>query len=784
MAASIGNAAAAASLVLAQAAQAPLTGRVVGPDQHPVAGAVVEVTCGEVHARTSADDGGRFVGPRAPGVCLVRATAPGFAPAERRCSADRPGRDCSIVLALAPRRESLEVLAPVVTLSLAATGGATSAHWSADQLRALGPDVSAWLAVAALSAGAAPGTRQVRQDGLSVAVVPPSRVVSAVRVNEDPFGVQTGGTTTQWVDLESAPLTSWTLAVQPPRLLAQRSEPLTGSPAPRTSTFGITGGAVAAPGLSLLASLHRADDRSTPTYVTGAPGREKLAASLPVALRTTSVYLTSTLERGTWTATYRLTQLALRSDRTGIGGAAGPGLAYSVDRSAWGHRVSLTRTGPRVRWRAGVAADRRRSDDHSLATGPSRLIAGRLLDGAPDRLATHRIESTSFVKVSAESTAPGGWLVGAEAGRHGVRESRMHNPHGQIWLATDGSQLGVAAPRPDLSLASSEPAAALYGERRLAASRRLWLRGGLRFDWQSGLGVAVAPRLSFALPLGRFIVAGNAGVFRDGWAPDVDLELRARQRAPVWWTGDAAPVQVRWWPVRRRDVAVRGSVTRVIGRWQTAIQQTWRWGRGPGGLVRTLVGGGPVDILDARRTLRQRESHARVDWSAGTWVVTGHYVHTRAMDDGLGGLEPPAWRDERGEWAPTSGVARHRWSLTARGIAPGGVWTVATYSWLSGVPYTMATGSDDEGLRTFAGRLDARRNAHVTPSSQTLSLAAARRWRLPVGRASVDAGINAEHLVGGQTVLEVDTLASSALAGRPILAVRGPRLSVWVTLVR
>ncbi len=785
MAGSIGSSAAAASLLLAQAALTPLAGRVVGPDHRPVRGVTVEVTCGANRQQAVTDDDGRFVGPAAAGECVVRAAAPGFAPAERRCRADRSDRECRIDLALAPRREFVEVTAQTTSLPMAATGGTSAALWSADHLRALGPDVGAWMTVAALSAGAADGPRQIRQDGLAVAATPPPRAVGAVRVNEDPFGVQAGGTTSLWIDLEpAAPLASWTLAVQPPRLLSQRADPLTGAAAPHSSTMGLTLGAAPARRVSVMASLHRTDDKASPAYVAGAPGRESLAAWLPSTHRTTMAYAASTVERGKWSATYRLTHIGLWADRTGVGGPAGPGMAFTVDRSVWGHRLALSRVSTRLRWRAGVSVDRSRSDDRSLSAGPARLIAGRLVDGAPDRLATRRTDDSWLAKVTAESPAPGAWLVGAEAGRHAIREARVHNPLGQIWIAADGSTLGVMAPRADVSVMASAPTAAVYGERRLAASRRLWLRAGLRFDWQSGLGVTVAPRLSAAAPLGGFIVAGNAGWFRDGWLPETELELRARQRAPSWWIGDDVPVFVRAVPARRRDVVVRGSVTRALGRWRAAVQQTLRWGRGPGGLVRTLDGNRRIDTLDTSRRLHQRESHVRVDWSARQWAVTAHYVFTHAMDDGLGGLEPPAWRDERGEWAPTTGVARHRWSVTARGVAPGGVQTVVTYSRLSGVPFTIATGRDDEGLRTFAGRLDLGRNAHRTPPSQAVSVAAARRWPLRLAGLSVEAGLNAEHLAGGLTVLEVDTLASSALAGRPIRAVRGPRLSVWATLVR
>jgi hypothetical protein len=118
-------------------------------------------------------------------------------------------------------------------------------------------------------------------------------------------------------------------------------------------------------------------------------------------------------------------------------------------------------------------------------------------------------------------------------------------------------------------------------------------------------------------------------------------------------------------------------------------------------------------------------------------------------------------------------------------ILPGSVQVFATAMAASGVPYSVVTGRDAEGLATFTDRDGAPRNDARLPASRTASLQASRRFRVPgTHGVSIDAGVRVENLLNSITITSVGTVAGTAWFGRP-LAVSGSRaIAVWMTMAR
>ncbi|MEI6246415.1 MAG: hypothetical protein WCQ64_15400, partial [Acidobacteriota bacterium] len=102
----------------------------------------------------------------------------------------------------------------------------------------------------------------------------------------------------------------------------------------------------------------------------------------------------------------------------------------------------------------------------------------------------------------------------------------------------------------------------------------------------------------------------------------------------------------------------------------------------------------------------------------------------------------------------------------------------------SGTPYSLISGLDPDGLFTFSGRVGASRNLERRPSSSDVSAYGSRAFRLPFGGLVIDAGVRLENIFGRVTPLDVERLASSPYAGRPLSAAPGRTMSVWATFGR
>ena len=157
------------------------------------------------------------------------------------------------------------------------------------------------------------------------------------------------------------------------------------------------------------------------------------------------------------------------------------------------------------------------------------------------------------------------------------------------------------------------------------------------------------------------------------------------------------------------------------------------------------------------------------------------YAHS--IDDSPGTFALPARQtDLAAETGPSSGIARHGWTGLVVGKLPRQVRVMVTARAASGIPYSLLTGIDPEGLLTFNGRLSARRNQQRFESTSDVSAYGARTFVVPKIGLSIDTGIRIENLLAVVTTLDVERYASSSFAGRAISAAAGRSVSVWATV--
>jgi hypothetical protein len=414
------------------------------------------------------------------------------------------------------------------------------------------------------------------------------------------------------------------------------------------------------------------------------------------------------------------------------------------------------------------------------------IAAGRLVSGGGDTQAQDSRSRQWRVRVTAGPGPPSSrWLAGLEVGVRAREDATVWNASGFTVVDAAGQPLARGIRPGPAHVSAGEVTGALYAQSVVARSERLWLRLGIRADWQDDHGLRMSPRVSVATPLGPWILAGNAGLFVDPWPLEYAMETRERQQSPVLWLEPASSVRTHVSPFRRHDLVARMSLSRSIGPARVSVQETITRGWGLGGLVRTSSDGVLLDHVDGDRFLMRWQTQVRVDLPVKRWRIAGGGTLVRSTDNTEGAFTSAARqahiRDERG---PSTGVPGRSAHVSGRGVTPGGVNVLVVASISSASPFTEVTGADPEGLLTFSGRTSRKRNAQRSPGIRDVSLYASRRFTLSWLSLALDAGLRVENLLGSVVTLEVDPVANSTYRGLPIRAGGGVRAAVWLTLGR
>ena len=773
------------AVLVALAAAESIRGTVVDPHQRAMADAAIVLACPEQTAVAVTDENGRFqIAIGAAGTCDVSVSRPGFETLTRTIVVPAA---TPVVFELSPARweERVDVTAPALAPANAAIDALGGAAVTAEAMRVAGPDSARWVALAERSAGQPLGRRSLMVNGMAGSVLPPSGAITAINVGADPFSVEVGGADSVTIDVSSQPPRAWHADVSPGLVTSRQHDALLPAASFGTQHRAIGGGGplTGSGTIRAQASGSMTVSRSRSPYVVHAADGDRLAVS-DDTVDEAAVWSGAIAARlGTWDWQGSLLTSRSTTANGGIGGRSG--LSGALDTATTTDRGQITwrRAGRLVVLRGGIAFDREHQDMRSKAVGAGYMFADTLVAGAPDTLAAlHRRSAVSVRAVAASRDAPlRGWLGGVEAGAERVDESRAFNQAGLIFPAGPFEAGGTRLVRTGESAAGARTQRfAAFGQRIVAANRRVWARVGARAEWQRDYGTTVSPRFSIGVQAGRFLVGGNAGTFSDLWEASNQLERDFRMaapgaiespsgRLPLLFAGDGA---------RRTDVVLRGSVMRLFRGGRIGVEQTVRTAAHLSGLTRRLDRQALIDVMDDNRSLIRRQTRARLDLAPRRWSASIFYEYTSSIDD----TDGPFWMSAAGsadlERGPSSGVPAHAFTGVGAG-AVRGVRLLVSGRVSSGTAYSFLTGNDPYGLFTFNERVGAARNAERTPPSADLSAYAARRVRLPLARLTLDLGVRLENLLGALAPLEIERSAVSALAGQPVRAARGRSISFW-----
>ena len=779
------------ALLLALATADQVRGTVIDPNQRPLPGAAIEIACDDLMGTAAADASGGFtIDLRAAGACEIRVSHPGFKTLTRSVVVPTAS---SLTFQLSPAdwEEHVEVRARRSTPAQAALGTLGASTATGDAMRVAGPDSARWLALAQRSAGQPAGTYALTVNGMPTSLLPSAEVIASIGAAMDPFSVEVAGADLVMIDITSELPRRWQFDLSPGMLTNRQPDVLLpeASHSAQHRSFGAGGPLTRGGQLRAQVSASTTVARDWPTYVEHHGNGDRLAASIESETKGAAWSGEITGRRGAW----ELHGSLFRSDAAfangGIGGRSGPPGALDIVSTARREQLVWRRAGRRVVVRGGIAFERERRDVSSAFSGAGYVFADRLVAGAPDTLATsHRSSATTVRAVAASREAPiRGWLIGLEAARHAVREQRLFNPSGLIFMAGPSEFAGPRLIRAgEVTARAGAEHVAAFAQHVVAEKNRIWARLGARTEWQRDFGLAVSPRVALGLRAGSFLLGGNVGTFSDLWAASEQLERDFRVAAPAFIEGGTAglPLVFAGDGTRRTDIVMRSSITRPFRGGSVAVEEVLRLGTHLSGLTRRADAGRLIDVMDHARTLVRRQTRVRVDIARRGWAASGFYEHVHARDDTAGPFSLPAMSgDLDAERGPALGIPAHALTGVVSGRARS-VRILVSARVSSGTPYSLLTGVDPEGLFTFSGRVGNTRNPARSPASSDVSAYFARQLRLPLARLGMDVGVRLENMIGALAPLDVERSVASRLAGRAVSAARGRAASIWATFGR
>jgi hypothetical protein len=316
--------------------------------------------------------------------------------------------------------------------------------------------------------------------------------------------------------------------------------------------------------------------------------------------------------------------------------------------------------------------------------------------------------------------------------------------------------------------------------------RRRWNVGlGVRYEWQSGIDDrrAIAPRLGISRQFGRnnrTNVRAGYGWFY-GWmparieeetirlsrgSPEEELIIRdpgfpnpygtgtetTRREPPTRLTLSDSAELPRW---HRTSIGIAHQIrpglrVNVDGFYERTSND-----------FRSLDLNAPVDgvrpnpsfgrMLLVQSIGRASRSGANVDFSFSPrqrMFSSVRYGYARSFNDAEDALTPPPLGTFESEWGPSRGDARHRLNWNVGGPIIWGISASLNGRLLSGTPYNITTGLDDNGDSLFTDRpLDTPRNSLRGRLTTQTDLRLA--WSLPQFRPSGSAIFNAQRGPGG-----------------------------------
>jgi hypothetical protein len=794
---------------------AGVSGVVLDPQDLPIRGAMVSLTCdGRDHAAHT-DASGRFTfNVVVPGEgCRLAVATSGFEPALQLLSPEA-SRSLTLRLRLADIQESVAVVGAARRPSF------LSVDLSEDDFRHLANNTADLINEAKLLAGATTRPSVVYVDGLPSTTLPPMAMVARISVNGDPFSAE-------YADGDVATIHIITKA--PARTFRIQSgtdavgfggRDFLSSQARSDSTSGHFGFAGPVPRLPLTfsASVYAGRDSTVAPVLATLPAA--MAPAPPDDVPTVNEHVSGSIELHYAPSIANRVRVSYRDahrggSNLGVGGLALPEAGYASASRSREFRGTLSRTSSGFVYEAGVIASVNRSQRDANADSLGISVAGAFAMGG-DALTSsdsRKLQWTLKQVVRSNSVRPwsaGLILSGADHFAHDTANragSMQFDTLDAYEAALRGEPTGtLVVTRGDGTVAYSPFTAAPFVQKTLLRTDRFEANGGVRADYHSRFGTLISPRLSVAGRVAGFNLGAGAGLFARN-VPDfvvlrsirndgvhfqdflaTNVALDARDHSPF--VRERALIS-RLDPelARPREIMQRLSIERPFGRFVPAFEYTWSRETHMLGADRRLEGDSWIDTVRSDRLATRHRAHAQARYSRGQLRVSADYEWIRSRDNTDGPFSFPERPGDTGaEWAPSAGVAPHNVTVAASFTLPGRISVNVSDAWNSASPYNITTGFDAAGNGLFVDRGGRPRNSGIGPSMNALSLYAYRRVAIPRAlvrlrqRWHVNIGVRGSNLLNQANFMSVGSVASAASFGRPLSAFPGRSIRLFLTL--
>jgi hypothetical protein len=793
-----------------------LAGVVIDPQRRIIVDARVTATCAGEPTVLETDAHGRFVFVVPAGIagadCRLTVTYPGFLPFEQTLAAAQ--KTVTVQLQLADVKYAITVSpgeadrATLETVSIPDTVLGTISNRTSDLID-----------YARSVAGATGGDMRVYVDGLPARSLPAADAVRSVTINANPFSAEFADGDETRVDI------------------------VTKAP-DRSFHFGFSGGSLGVGGQSVLASGLRSASRSYDGFVSGAVPRlpltfavrgrrgmdeheEPVQAVVPSVGPLSPVLVRSAVHSGSFRVDYFKssdTRASMTYDRGGTTGSnlGAGGLTLSeaglqLRGQVQELRGTFAKAASRFLYESGLAVTRASSGLLANSAERGIEVVGEFISGGA--LITEqasRETSWTFRNVVQVSAFNQAWRYGATVSGSRSAADLRPNSAGSIVFsdttayaaALDGAPTGtriLLAGSGRVDYSSRTAGAFIQSERELGTGR---IAGGLRGDYQTGGHLLVSPRVSTTIRLGRFVTRGGAGLFVTPSPDSLFLQVRQNDGSrfqrfvtagstlagvaspPAAGAGSVTSVLSTDFTLARSRMA-SGSIERQIGRVTSAVQYAWTDRSHLSGSRRLPSGDRWIDVVESNRASQKHQVHALLKVGTESRNVLGHYVWTRSHDNTSGPFSYAERTDDLArEWARSTGLPPHSVILVASLGTTGGVAITVVAAMSGAVPYDITTGTDSDLNGLFNERGGWARNAGDGPDFRSIDLHASRTVSIP-GRfiglrdpLKLNAGLQAENLLGRSNYATVDSIAGSRLFGAPLAGLSGRSVRIWLNWAR
>lgn len=800
-----------------------LQGVVVDPQERVVVGAVVSLTCGALTDERRTGGQGGFSFDRREGFadCTIIAGATGFAP-----SRSHPVDDSSILLVrlqLPTLNETLTVRPREGETGLSAYRSLASVSIAGPELRAVSDETGDLIRYARARAGVGRATAgQVYVDGLPAGALPPADTIDRIVVDADPFSAEYADGSDGHIDIATVGpdrqlrlrLGGGALGAGGRNVLDPRAESTS-----RSWSVGLTG---PVPRLPLTFSVYSNlahERRDVPVRALVPPLVEPPAAP-PLATASTSSgsALLALDYSGGETTRARVSFFGAqgRQSDVGLSGITLPEVGMSLRSDTRELRATFTTRSAGHLHRAGLVGSWSESAMTANSRSPGVSVSGAWTGGGADTAAADVRGATWALKyVVQASSNRRSWSAGAMVSRSSDSESEVTNPAGRMVFETPqayadaqaglgtGTWLGA---RGSGRTAYASTVVSPFVEADILQSARVRLRGGLRADYQTNGGTLLSPRLAGVATWRGSTLRWGGGIFVHNWTTGVLLQAIKNDRSHLdrflvtsasladpeeGDTSQAVPIDSRIAGdlTRPRDLVLRASVERPLGRLTPGIEYTWTSTTHRLGSRRLAVHDGWMDTLDSNRFARRHRLHASLQCEAKGQRLSAHYQWTRSRDDTDGPFSfPESQEGPDAEEARSAGVAPHELSVVASFKLPAGVSLTVIESYHSSTPYNVTSGTDPAGLGLCSFRAGRLRNSGNGPGFDSVSVYGSRRIALPIpggsSRIWADVGLHVENLLNHRNYVAVGSVAGSPLLGVPLVGLPGRSLRVTVSFDR